>query len=159
MGRWLVLLLLAGQAWVKPAGTLNLNATTARFDTDAVEGPTVSMKRRPDGSWGGTLQGKPLDVRLNGDRLVGSELKGELRRKGSELRMEGQWQGTRFRYELTPERLVVRLGTAGADYLRQPDGALQAQSHSQRGGSLTGAEGLLDAPLPLLLALIAAGEP
>ncbi len=150
----------ADTQWVKPSGEVKLNTTTVRFDTDVVEGPTVSMRRRKDDSWGGTLRGQATDVRVEGSRLTGSALKGELARTKDSLRMEGLWNGTKFRFELTATKLVVRLGDSAADYLRQPDGTLRPESMAQgREGRLTGSAAGLDAPVPqLLLALLAAGD-
>ena len=93
----------------KATGEVLLYDRTAAFDAYRVRSPKCNMSKRTDGSWGGVLAERPIDVTVTANRISGVELM--LTREASELNkivITGQFQGRIYRFELDDKRAIMR---------------------------------------------------
>jgi hypothetical protein len=93
----------------KPTGEVLLYNRTASFDAYRVRSPKCNLSRRTDGSWGGVLAERPVDVTVTDRRISGVELM--LTKEMSEdnkLVITGQFQGRIYRFELDDKRAIMR---------------------------------------------------
>lgn len=93
----------------KPTGELLFYNRTASFDAYRVRSPSCNLARRTDGSWGGVLAQRPIDVSVTDKRISGVDLllTRELS-QGKGLIITGQFQGRIYRFELDDQRLIMR---------------------------------------------------
>ena len=93
----------------KPTGEVLLYNRTASFDAYRVRSPKCNLARRTDGSWGGVLATRAIDVSVTDRRISGVELM--LTKEVSEdnkLVITGQFQGRIYRFELDDKRAIFR---------------------------------------------------
>lgn len=93
----------------KPTGEVILYNRTASFDAYRVRSPKCNLSKRTDGSWGGVLAERPVDVSVTDRRISGVELM--LSREMSEddkVVITGQFQGRIYRFELDDKRAIMR---------------------------------------------------
>lgn len=93
----------------KATGEILLYNRTVAWDAYRVRSPKCNLARRTDGSWGGVLVERPIDVSVTDRRISGVELM--LTREMSEenkLVITGQFQGRIYRFELGDQRAIFR---------------------------------------------------
>jgi hypothetical protein len=147
----------------KPTGEIVSTWGTASFDEGHVRGPSCNLKRREDGTWGGTL-----GVRLTGNRAVDvtvddATIRGvdflvsrEESRPGHAV-YTGTVQGFMYRFELDSDRALVRTPNFNQNFDGRTLSEKQATYGSAYSLQLRGDASLENPPWPqLALALIAA---
>ena len=93
----------------KPTGEVLLYNRTASFDAYRVRSVKCSISKRTDGSWGGVLAERAIDVSVTPTRISGVDLL--LARDTSDpakIVYTGQFQGRIFRFELDDKRAILR---------------------------------------------------
>lgn len=93
----------------KATGEVLLYNRTASFDAYRVRSPRCNLSKRTDGSWGGVLAERPVDVSVTDTRISGVDLM--LTREKSEGNRQvitGQFQGRIYRFELDEHRVILR---------------------------------------------------
>ena len=138
-----------------PTGEVLLGAMGATFDSVRVRKPNVNLTKRADGSWGGVLGSSGLDCSVTPNRVTGVGLTLVLEESGGEkgTLITGQWQGKPVRFELGPERAVIRAGKFSSTLERSGPTTYGSRGELQ----LKGEAALADPPWPqLALALLAA---
>ena len=93
----------------KPTGEVLLYNRTVSFDAYRVRSPKCNLSKRTDGSWGGVLAERPLDVSVTDKRISGVEFM--LTREQSEANhtvITGQFQGRIYRFEFDDKRAIIR---------------------------------------------------
>jgi hypothetical protein len=90
----------------EPTGEIYTRVSHVKFDDQQVIGPRVNMTRRSDGTWGGWLRGRPLDITLteNGIRGVGLTL--YIKRNADYLVLHGYYENNAIRVEWPTEGVV-----------------------------------------------------
>lgn len=119
----------------------------ASFDEARVIGPRITMTRREDGSWIGTLDGHPIDVTVYPSRVVGVDLTLTIERSPSGYIIHGQYQGRIFRIERDEQRLLVGMPEASLELRRS---GREEFSDSRVTVRLTGEASRLNPPWPQL---------
>jgi len=82
---------------------------TASFDDVRVRAPNCNLTKRTDGSWGGTMRDRALDVSVTETDIRGVDLR--VTRAESEtgrLVISGQFLGMIQRFEIDQDRVLVR---------------------------------------------------
>lgn len=93
----------------KATGEVLLYNRTAAFDAYRVRSPKCNLSKRTDGSWGGVLAERPVDVSVTDRRISGVELM--MTRELSDenkLVITGQFQGRIYRFEFDDQRAIMR---------------------------------------------------
>jgi hypothetical protein len=93
----------------KPTGEILLYNRSASWDAYRVRSPKCNLARRTDGSWGGVMVERPVDVSVTDRRISGVDLM--LTRELSDdnkLVITGQFQGRIYRFELGEQRALFR---------------------------------------------------
>lgn len=91
-----------------PTGEMEFLGTGASFNATRVVGPQVNMGRRSDGSWGGVLQRRPMDLSVEPGKARGVELQLAWTQTPQKTVITGQYQGRILRFEYDQEQLLVR---------------------------------------------------
>ncbi len=92
-----------------PTGEVQVNRFGASFDAVRVRSPQANLAKRTDGSWGGVLNGEPVDVSVTDGAVRGVYF--TLSRSDSspdKTVITGQWKGGIYRFELGPEEALIR---------------------------------------------------
>ena len=93
----------------KATGEVLLYNRTVSFDAYRVRSPKCNLSRRTDGSWGGVLTERPIDVSVTDTRISGVELMlTREKSEGNKLVITGQFQGRIYRFELDDNRALIR---------------------------------------------------
>lgn len=93
----------------KPTGEVVFRERTASFDGSRVRAPACNLSRRTDGSWGGTLGGRALDVSVTPTHVRGVDfVMARDQAEQGKLIITGQYLGRIFRFEVLNDRVVVR---------------------------------------------------
>jgi hypothetical protein len=100
-----------------PTGEVVYYDRIATFDATHVQSPNCSLRRRDDGSWGGVLAERPIDVSVNEVTVKGADflVSREDSRPGKSV-ITGQFQGRIFRFELTDDQVSIRTSNLSAVY-------------------------------------------
>jgi hypothetical protein len=115
----LLLLALAGcattpaqpEAEYKPTGEVRYHDRIATFDATHVRAPNCNLKRRDDGTWGGTLSDRPIDVSVTAVALRGVDfILSRAEAAPGKSVVTGQLQGRMFRFEWDSDQMAVRTG-------------------------------------------------
>jgi hypothetical protein len=93
----------------KATGEVLLYNRTASFDAYRVRSPKCNLSKRTDGSWGGVLAERPVDVSVTDTRISGVELMlTREKSEGNRVVITGQFQGRIYRFELDENRVILR---------------------------------------------------
>ena len=93
--------LLSASGSFTPTGEiLYSRGNSAAFDAVTVLGPSVSMRRRDDGSWGGTLFNRAVDLTVRPSGFSGLNTQISIRAQSDRTVMEGMWAGHFVHYEV-----------------------------------------------------------
>ena len=98
-------------------GEIRSHERTASFDAVRVRSPLMNISKRTDDSWGGTFDGRAIDVSVDGDNVRGVNLtltRGDS--KPGQMVVTGQFEGRIYRFELDANRALVRTPTASVTY-------------------------------------------
>jgi hypothetical protein len=101
----------------KPTGEVHAYDTTSTFDAVRVRAPRANLTKRTDGSWGGTLGDRGVDVSVDETHIRGAELL--LSREDSTANhtvITGQFQGRIFRFEWDEAKALVRTPSKSLTY-------------------------------------------
>lgn len=93
----------------KATGEVLLYNRTVSFDAYRVRSPKCNLSKRTDGSWGGVMIERPIDVTVTDKRISGVEFM--LTREQSEANhtvITGQFQGRIYRFEFDDNRAIIR---------------------------------------------------
>lgn len=93
----------------KPTGEVVFRERTASFDDVRVRAPNCNLTKRTDGSWGGTMRDRALDVSVTETDIRGVDLR--VTRSESEkghLVISGQFLGMIQRFEIDQDKVLVR---------------------------------------------------
>lgn len=145
-----VSLLAALPAWAfEPTGEVIFNgggvtAAGATFDGDRLVGPAVNLTRDA-GGWAGDLAGQNLHLLWQGkDKLVGPNVTVVFRKADNgDVRIEGLWQGTRFRVDIDQKKARGRFGNCSLDMKQTAPGLFRGDIGCQRGRIPQTAKGTL----------------
>src|SRR5262249_45115109 len=97
---------------------------SASFSDVRVRSPVMNLARRSDGSWSGTFENLPFDVSVSETAARGVGMTLALDANGPNgFEVEGQWQGRRVRYSVTPRSVAIRSASASFDLNRVGDSA------------------------------------
>lgn len=105
-----------------PRGEVAMNGISVSFDDHQIVGPMVSVSRRADGSWAGTIGRTAVEVNAAGDRITGSNLNLRVERNGTSVVVAGTWNYRTVRFDIGATKATVRIGNHQAEYERQADG-------------------------------------
>lgn len=93
----------------KATGEVLLYNRTVAFDAYRVRSPKCNLSRRTDGSWGGTLSERPIDVSVTDTRISGVEfMLTREQSEGNKMVITGQFQGRIYRFELDDNQALIR---------------------------------------------------
>jgi hypothetical protein len=93
----------------KATGEVLLYNRTVGFDAYRVRSPKCNLSRRTDGSWGGTIAERPIDVSVTDTRISGVEfMLTREKSEGNKTVITGQFQGRIYRFELDEEKAMIR---------------------------------------------------
>lgn len=98
-------------------GEVRAHARSASFDSVRVRSPQMNITKRTDGSWGGTFDGRAIDVSVEGDNIRGANM--TLTRSDStkdKLVITGQFEGRIYRFELDANQALVRTPNTSITY-------------------------------------------
>jgi hypothetical protein len=93
----------------KPLGEVAFRERTAAFDEVRVRAVNCNLSKRTDGSWGGTLGDRAVDVSVSDTDVRGVEM--VVSREASQqgrLVISGQFMGMIQRFEIDQDRVMVR---------------------------------------------------
>jgi hypothetical protein len=142
----------------RPAGEVRYYNRSASFDETRVRSVKCNLQRRADGTWGGVIDGRAIDVSVNDITVRGVDIivNREESRPGKQV-FTAQFQGRIFRFEISDDSVSVRTGSMSANY----PGRLLGEGVSRFGPNgeleLRGESSLENPPWPqLAFALIAA---
>jgi hypothetical protein len=166
---WSCLLLVAGCALpktvpealspdFKPTGEVSLRGNTASFDAWRVRAPNCNLSKRTDGSWGGTLSERAIDVSATETQIRGVEMTmtREHTPDGKEI-ITGQFLGKIARFEFDGERAIIRTQRASVTLLGRVVGEQVVSYGSLHELELRGEAGGTTPPWPqMAFALMAA---
>lgn len=142
----------------KPTGEVHAYDATATFDAVRVRAPRCNLTKRTDGSWGGTLGDRGVDVSVDDAHIRGAELL--LTREESTANhtiITGQFQGRIFRFEMDESKAIVRTPTKSTTYQGRFVSEGVTKYGPQGDMELRGEAGLEKAPWPqIAFALMAA---
>lgn len=95
-----------------PAGEIQYLDSGATFDAVRVRNPRCNLSKRTDGSWGGSLGNQPIDASVTPKRMSGVGLTLSLEEESETgTVITGQWQGRIVRFEVGPEKALIRTPT------------------------------------------------
>jgi hypothetical protein len=147
----------------KPTGGVVTYNRTATFDATHVRSVSCNMRMREDGSWGGSLGDRGLDVAVTDVTVKGVDLfiNREESRPGKTI-ITAQFKGLLYRFELQGERALVRTPTVSLSYGGRVLGDNVARYGPMGEFELTGEASKENPPWPqiafaLLAAFVAAG--
>ena len=93
----------------KPTGEVILYNRTASWDAYRVRSPKCNLARRTDGSWGGVMVERALDVSVTDTRISGVEfMLTKQMSDDNKLVITGQFQGRIYRFEFDDKRAIFR---------------------------------------------------
>ncbi len=95
-----------------PLGEVRLHDRSCSFDAVRVRNVHTNLSQRTDGSWGGVLLDRAVDVSVTEDTVRGVDVL--LSRKEStegHLVITGQFRGGIYRFELTDDLALIRTPT------------------------------------------------
>lgn len=100
-----------------PLGEVMYRERSCSFDAVRVRGPGANLAKRTDGSWGGTLVDRAMDVSVDEARVKGVEfsMTRESSRPGHTI-ITGQFQGRIYRFELSENQAIVRTPTTSLTF-------------------------------------------
>lgn len=133
----------------KPTGEVLLYDRTASFDAVRVRSPRINLAQRTDGSWGGVLADRPIDVTVTDKTVRGVEF--TLSREASEgnrLVITGQFQGRIYRFEFDDEKALIRGPTTSMNLQNRFVSARQTTYGPQQNLVLRGEAGAENPPWP-----------
>ncbi len=142
----------------KPTGEVQAYDQSASFDAVRVRGVKVNLSKRTDGSWGGTVADRPVDVSVDEGHVRGVDfIVSREETNGSHNVITGQFQGRTLRFEWDENQAIIRTGSKSLTY----PGRVVAERVTKYGPraefELRGDAGLERAPWPqIAFALIAA---
>ena len=98
-------------------GEVNYRRRSASFDAVRVRSANCNLAKRTDGSWGGTLDNRPIDVSVTDTHIRGVEftLSREESQPGRTI-ITGQFQGRIYRFELTDDLAIVRTANSSLNF-------------------------------------------
>jgi hypothetical protein len=101
----------------KPTGGVVTYGKTASFDATRVRSVSCNLRMREDGSWGGSLGDRGIDVSVNDVTVKGVDLliSREDSRPGKTI-ITAQFKGLIYRFEFQGERAVVRTPSASLSF-------------------------------------------
>ena len=141
----------------KSTGEVALYNRSAAFDAYRVRSVKCNLSKRTDGSWGGTLAERPVDVSVTDTRVSGVDflLTREMS-EGNKLVITGQFQGRIFRFEFDDKRALIRAPNQSVTLDGRQVGPQQTAYGPQGNLQLRGEAGGDNPPWPqLAFALIA----
>ena len=93
----------------KATGEVQLYNRSAAFDAYRVRGVKCNLSKRTDGSWGGTLNERPVDVTVTDTRVSGVDfILTREKSEGNKMVVTGQFQGKIYRFELDENQALIR---------------------------------------------------
>ena len=93
----------------KATGEVQIYNRGAAFDAYRVRSVKCNLSKRTDGSWGGTLNERPIDVSVTETRVSGVDfIATREKSEGSKTVITGQFQGKIFRFELDENQALIR---------------------------------------------------
>lgn len=93
----------------KATGEVLLYNRTASFDAYRVRSPQCNLSKRTDGSWGGVIAERPIDVTVTDKRISGVEfMLTREQSEGNHTVITGQFQGRIYRFEFDDTRAIIR---------------------------------------------------
>jgi hypothetical protein len=112
----------AATADFQPTGGIVVaSGNGARFNATEVRGVRIAVKRRSDGTWGGTVysSGKqvPIDATFENGRFTGSNIRMSIERANGQTTIVGSFQDKIIRFELTPDEIRVRTPSKSENYV------------------------------------------
>ena len=97
----------------KPTGETLIYNRTVSFDAYRVRSPKCNLSKRTDGSWGGTLADRAIDVSVTDTRISGVDfMMTREKSEGNKLVITGQFQSRMFRFELDDKQAMIRAPNA-----------------------------------------------
>ena len=87
-------------------GEIYTRLSHATFDDQQIIGPRVSMTRRSDGTWGGWLRGRPLDITVTDEGIRGVGLTLYVERGPEYLVLHGYYDDRPIRVEWPMEGVI-----------------------------------------------------
>ena len=141
----------------KSTGEVALYNRSAAFDASRVRSPKANLSKRTDGSWGGTLTDRPVDVSVTDTRITGVDLMlTREKSEGNKMVITGQFQGRIYRFELGDKRAIIRAPNQSVTLDGRQVGPEQTTYGPQGNLQLRGEAGTDDPPWPqIAFALIA----
>lgn len=133
----------------KPTGEVLVYNRTVSFDAVRVRSPECNLSKRTDGSWGGTLNQRPLDVNVYGEKVRGVDF--TMTREQSDanhLVITGQFQGRIYRFELDDQKAIIRGPSASMNYPGRQVSPNQTTYGGQGNFQLRGEAGAENPPWP-----------
>ncbi len=145
------------EAEFKPTGEVSLYDRTISFDSTRVRSAQCNMTQRSDGSWGGVLDQRPLDVSVTPTRITGVDF--NLTRDTSQpgkFVITGQFQGRIYRFELDDQQAMIRAPSKSLTLPGRLVGENQTSYGAQANLQLRGEAGAENPPWPqIAFALVA----
>jgi hypothetical protein len=93
----------------KASGEVQMNRFGSTFDAVRVRSPRCNLAKRTDGSWGGQMDNRPIDVSVEGDKIRGVDIMmDKLESTPDKLIVTGQFRGKIYRFELSNEQALIR---------------------------------------------------
>lgn len=93
----------------KPTGEVAMYDRTIGFDAVRVRSPRSNLSKRTDGSWGGVIADRAIDVNITANRIVGVDfMMTREKSEANKLVITGQFQGRIYRFELGDEEAMIR---------------------------------------------------
>jgi hypothetical protein len=122
----------------KPTGEVVIYERTSTFDGTHVRGPSCNLSRRDDGSWGGVLGGRGIDVAVTNDSIRGVDLtiSREESTRGHQV-ITALFMGLIYRFELSADGAIIRTPTRSMTF----PGRVVGERLASYGGGVGGAHG------------------
>ena len=133
----------------KATGEVLLYNRTASFDAYRVRSPKCNLSRRTDGSWGGMMTDRPLDVSVTDTRISGVEfMLTREKSEGNHTVITGQFQGRIYRFEFDDGQALIRAPNNSITLLGRQVGPQQTTYGPQGNLQLRGEAGGENPPWP-----------
>jgi hypothetical protein len=142
----------------KPTGEVQAYSQNATFDDVRVRGVRVNLAKRTDGSWGGTVADRAVDVSVDEGHIRGVDfVVSREETVGSHNVITGQFQGRIFRFEWDENQALIRTGQKSLTYPGRVVSERATKYGPRAEFELRGDAGLERAPWPqIAFALIGA---
>lgn len=119
-------------------GGVERDGANASWDEYEVQGPRVAVRRRADGTWAGDIVNQTVDVSIYEGRASGANLVLKWADENGHRVITARVHNQPYRFELYPDRIVVRqparsftLGRRGDGTYGPPGGELKLEGDAQ----------------------------